>query len=170
MAEKQISDPRDLFLEELGDILYVERKLAKSILPRLEKEIRDKEFKQGVHAHLEQTKGHAEKVEQAFEKLGEKPKAEKCPGLEGLEIEHDEMIAEVSPELRDAVNTGAVARTEHYEIAAYQGLVTMAQAMGESEVVSLLRENLKDERETLKQVERVSKRLSKQMVKELATA
>ena len=75
-------------------------------------------------------------VKQAFEELGEPVKAEKCPGIEGLKKEHDDFVANESPspEVLNAFLTGAAARTEHYEIAAYEGLVTMAQAMGEDEV------------------------------------
>jgi ferritin-like metal-binding protein YciE len=57
------------------------------------------------------------------------------------------------------VDAGAAARTEHYEIAAYSGLIEMARALGESEAVGLLEENLKQEREALREVESVTKAL-----------
>ena len=62
----------------------------------------------------------------------------------------------------DAFLTGAAARTEHYEIAAYTGLVSQARALGEREAVALLQENLKQEKEALKKVETISKRLVKE--------
>jgi len=82
-------------------------------------------------------------VEQAFEKLGERPTAEKCPGIEGVKQEHDDFVAKESPsqDVLDLFLTGAVRAPEHYEIAAYEGLVTMAEAMGEAEVVELLTDN-----------------------------
>ena len=43
--------------------------------------------------------------------------------------------------------TGAGARTEHYEIAAYTGLVTMADALGEKDAAKLLRTNLSRRRQ-----------------------
>ena len=72
-------------------------------------------------------------MEQAFAELGEPAKAEKCPGIEGIKKEHDDFVANEAPaqEVLDAFLTGAGARTEHYEIAAYEGLITMAEAMGE---------------------------------------
>jgi ferritin-like metal-binding protein YciE len=72
-------------------------------------------------------------VAQAFEALGEPAKAEKCPGIEGIKKEHDEFVSNESPsqEVLDAFLTGAGARTEHYEIAAYERLATKAEAMGE---------------------------------------
>jgi ferritin-like metal-binding protein YciE len=154
-----ITTPRDLFLHELGDILYVEEKLTEEVLPKLINEVQSAEFRKGLERHLEQTKGHITNVEQIFEALGEQSETEKCLGFEGLRREHDEMISEVSDDLVDLVDAGAAARTEHYEIAAYTGLIEMARALGESEAVSLLEENLKEEKETLREVESATKTL-----------
>jgi ferritin-like metal-binding protein YciE len=101
-------------------------------------------------------------VEQAFEKLGEKPTAEKCPGIEGVKQEHDDFVAKESPsqDVLDLFLTGAGARTEHYEIAAYEGLVTMAEAMGEAEVVELLADNLEQEMTALEKLKAIGRRLA----------
>lgn len=69
------------------------------------------------------------------------------------------MIGEVSDDLIDLVDAGAAARTEHYEIAAYTGLIEMARALGETDAVTLLEENLKEEKEALRGVESVTKTL-----------
>ena len=68
----------------------------------------------------------------------------------------------------DAFLTGAGARTEHYEIAAYEGLVTMAEAMGEDEVAQLLNENLGQEKQALSNLQRIGKRLAEQGAATLA--
>jgi ferritin-like metal-binding protein YciE len=154
-----INTPRDLFLHELGDILYVESKLSGEVLPELIDEVQDPDFRKGLERHLEQTKSHVTNVEQIFDSMGEQPQTEECLGFKGLKKEHDEMISEVSEDLVDMVDAGAVARTEHYEIAAYNGLMEMARALGESEAVRLLEENLKEEREALHEVEAVAKKL-----------
>ena len=161
MSTTQMSDPRELFLHELGDVLYAERTLVKA-LPKLQEEASDEELAKGFGDHLEETRQHVTNVEQAFEALGEKAKAEKCPGIEGIKQEHDDFVANESPsqEVLDAFLTGAGARTEHYEIAAYEGLVTMAQAMGEDEVARLLSENLEDEQTALRKVQAIGKRLA----------
>jgi ferritin-like metal-binding protein YciE len=111
-------------------------------------------------------------VEQAFGKLGEKPTAEKCPGIEGIKQEHDDFVAKESPsqDVLDSFLTGAGARTEHYEIAAYEGLVTMAEAMGETEVVELLTENLEQEKTTLEKLNTIGKRLAEDGAKQQAHA
>src|ERR1700732_2878320 len=142
----RMNNSRELFLHELGDVLYVERTLVKA-LPKLQEEASDSELAKGCEKHLEETKQHVVNVEEAFKTLGEEPKAEKCPGIEGIRKEHDEFVSNESPspEVLNAFLTGAGARTEHYEIAAYEGLVTTAEAMGETEVAKLLSQNLDQE-------------------------
>jgi ferritin-like metal-binding protein YciE len=155
----EITTPRDLFLHELGDILYVEQKLTREVLPKLIDEVRSAEFRKGLERHLDQTKGHVTNLEQVFDLLGEQPETEKCIGFEGLKKEHDELTSETDESLIDLVDAGAAARTEHYEIAAYTGLIEMARALGETDAVSLLDENLKEEKEALREVESVTKAL-----------
>jgi len=159
----QMNDPRELFLHELGDVLYAERTLVKT-LPKLQQEASDDELAEGFGEHLEETRQHVENLEQAFEAMGEPAKAEKCPGIEGIKKEHDEFVSNESPspEVLNAFLTGAGARTEHYEIAAYEGLITMAEAMGEAEVARLLNENLAQEQTALRKIQTIGKRLAKQ--------
>jgi ferritin-like metal-binding protein YciE len=156
-----ITSPRELFLHELADILYVERNLAEETLPKLIGEVQDEEFRSGLESHLRQTRKHVSNVERVFEELGESPETEECIGFEGLKSEHDKMIEEASPNLVDLIDLGAAARTECYEIAAYESLRRMAKAMGEDRAVDLLDQNLKDEKETLREVEKIATRLSK---------
>jgi len=163
MSATKMSDPRELFLHELGDVLYAEQTLVKA-LPKLQEEAADEELAQGFGEHLEETRQHVKNLEQAFEALGEPAKAEKCPGIEGIKKEHDEFVSNESPsqDVLDAFLTGAGARTEHYEIAAYEGLVTMAEAMGEDEVARLLNENLAQEQNALRKIQTIGKRLAQQ--------
>jgi ferritin-like metal-binding protein YciE len=169
MSTTKMSDPRDLFLHELGDVLYAEKTLVKA-LPKLQEEASDEELASGFADHLEETRQHVKNLEQAFEALGEPAKAEKCPGIEGIKKEHDDFVANESPtsDVLDAFLTGAGARTEHYEIAAYEGLVTMATAMGEDDVASLLTENLEQEKAALSKMQTIGKRLAKDGAKTAA--
>jgi ferritin-like metal-binding protein YciE len=165
-----MQDPRELFMHELGDILYAERTLVKA-LPKLQEEASDQELASGFKTHLDETRQHVTNIEAAFEKLGEDPKAEKCPGIDGIKKEHDQFVTNESPsqDVLDSFLTGAAARTEHYEIAAYEGLVTMAEAMGETEIVELLSENLEQERNALQKVQTIGKRLAQTSAKQKAT-
>lgn len=155
-----MSNPRELFLHELGDLLYAEKQLLKA-LPRLATEATDEELRAGFEHHEEQTNVHVTRLEQVFDTLNEAAKAEKCPGIDGILSEHDDFIAKQDPstEVRDLFLTGAGARAEHYEIAAYSGLVTMANALGEHSSAELLEENLADEKEALKGLQIAAKRL-----------
>jgi ferritin-like metal-binding protein YciE len=160
----EITTPRELFLHELGDILYVEQQLVGKALPMLISEVNDDELQSALEEHLEQTKGHVENVERVFELMDESAKPEECLAFQGLSKEHDEMVEETSHDLIDIVDLGAAARTESYEIAAYETLRRMAKALGEDEAVALLDENLKQEKEALQIVERIATRVSKEMV------
>jgi ferritin-like metal-binding protein YciE len=164
----EITNPRELFLHELGDILYVEQKLANEVLPKLIDEVQDEELRTGLEGHLEETRGHVKNVESVFEQLGETPKAEPCIGFEGLKKEHDQLLQKAAPELVDAVDLGAAARTENYEIAAYEGLRRMAKGLGEDRAVDLLDRNLAEEKEALKLVEKIATRVSKETAEALA--
>jgi ferritin-like metal-binding protein YciE len=167
----KMTSPRDLFLHELGDVLYAEQTLVKA-LPKLQKEASDAELAKGFGAHLEETRQHVENVKKAFEELGETATAEKCPGIEGIKKEHDEFVSKESPspEVLDAFLTGAGARAEHYEIAAYEGLITMAEAMGETKVAKLLTTNLDQEKKALTKMQTIGKRLAKAGAKTPARA
>lgn len=166
----EINNPKELFLHELGDILYVERKLAEETLPKLIGQVSDIEFKSGLESHLEETKQHVTNVEQVFDILGEEPHEEECVGFEGLKKEHDELIEKASSSLVDAIDLGAAARTENYEIAAYEGLRRMAKALGEDRAVTLLDKNLAEEKEALREVEKIATRVSNESVSEAVTS
>lgn len=167
----EMTEPRALFLHELGDVLYAERLLVKA-LPQLQKEASDDELAQAFGEHLEETKQHVANVEAAFEALGETPKAEKCPAIEGIKKEHDEFVEKESPspEILNSFLTGAGARAEHYEIAAYEGLIVAAEAMDEPDIATLLTANLDQEKEALKLVKTIAKRLATESAKATASA
>ena len=156
-----MSEPRELFIHELGDLLYAEQTLVKA-LPKLAEEATDDELRSGFESHLSETRQHIVNLKSVFEAIGETVKAEKCPGIEGIKQEHDDFISDEdpSPDVRDLFLTGAGARAEHYEIAAYTGLIALADGLGESSVVSLLEANLRQETRALKSLEAVAQRLS----------
>ena len=160
MSTTQMTTPRDLFLHELD---------VEEALPKLIDEVQDAEFKSGLENHLEQTQRHVVNVERVFEILGETPHEEECVAFEGLKKEHQEMTKESSSSLIDLVDLGAAARTESYEIAAYEGLRRMAKALGENDAVELLDENLAQEKEALREVEKIATRISNESFAELAS-
>jgi ferritin-like metal-binding protein YciE len=157
----KVQNPRELFLHELKDIYYVEKALT-NVLPKLASEARDRELASGFKTHLRETERHVGNLEKIFKQLGRPPQAEQCPGFDGIKREHDEFMQEnTGQQVVDVFLTGAAARTEHYEIATYTGLIAQARALGEREVVQLLDQNLKQEKETLRKVEKIGRRLTK---------
>ena len=157
-----MTEPRELFLHELGDILYAENVQVKA-LPKLAREAKDEALRDGFQEHLQETKEQIKNIKEVFKGIGEKASAEKCPGIDGINSEHDMFMSEhdASPEICDLFLAGAGARAEHYEIAAYSGLVAMARAMGEKDAASLLEENLRQEKATLRKLETATRRLAK---------
>ena len=157
-----MTEPRELFLHELGDIYFAENQIVKK-LPKMVDEASDGELAKGLETHLAETKQQISNLEKVFAELGEKPKGERCPGIEGIAEEHDLFMKEhsPSPKLRDMFITGAAARVEHYEIAAYNGLIAMANGMGEKTCADLLKKNLAQEQHALETVEGVGERMAK---------
>jgi ferritin-like metal-binding protein YciE len=158
-----VTSPQQLFEHELQDMYYAEQALTR-VLPRLADEASDRELSRAFTSHLKETEKHVGNLEKVFEQIGKRPEAHPCAGIEGIKKEHDDFMRENSPseKMADAFLTGAASRTEHYEIAAYTGLISQARALGEREAVALLQENLKQEKEALKTVETISKRIVKE--------
>jgi len=161
----QINDPKKLFHYELGMALGAERKVL-ATLRKLERKAQRDELKQQFHHHLEETEEQIKNLEQAFEMLGAQAGAHEADSANGIAAEGEKLVEKVDDELIDAVLLGAAAKTEHVEIAMYEGLITKAEAMGADEIVSLLEENLEQEKHTLEEVNSASEKLSR----ELATA
>lgn len=144
----EINSLRELYVEQLRDLYDAENQLIKA-LPKMAKEASSDELRQGIEEHLEQTRGHAERIEQIFEQLGEKPKGKKCKGMQGLLEEGKETLEEdMEEDTKDAAIIAAAQRVEHYEISGYGTARTYANLLGENEAAELLEETLNEEKET----------------------
>ena len=139
---------RELFVDELRDLYNAENQLIKA-LPKMAKAANSEELSSGFEAHLEQTKGHIQRLEQVFQKLGEKTLGKKCKAMEGLIAEGAEVLDEdFEGEVADAALIGAARRVEHYEMAAYSTVIKFAEMLGQDEAVKLLEQTLEEETET----------------------
>jgi ferritin-like metal-binding protein YciE len=153
---------RDLYIDELKDLYNAENQLVKA-LPKMAKAASAQELKRGFEKHLEQTRGHVQRLEKIFESLDESPKGKKCAGMEGLVKEGSEVIEEdFEGALMDAALIGAAQRVEHYEIAAYGTAAEFAKILGESEHVALLEETLQEEKETDEKLTELAKEINPQ--------
>jgi ferritin-like metal-binding protein YciE len=136
----------DLMHDELKDIYDAEKQLTKA-LPKLAKKASNEELKEAFDAHLQETQGHIERLEQIFEQLEMPVRGKKCEGMQHLIAEGNEMIAECDDDdTRDAVMIAAAQKVEHYEIASYGTIRTWATLLGQTDVAALLEETLEEEK------------------------
>ncbi len=153
-----IATMNDLFLHTLQDIYYAEHQIEKA-LPDMVKKASDAELKKGFQMHLKQTRGQIKRLDQAFKKLKQKPKGTKCPAIDGIIDEANDIASDVSDKVvLNAALIAAAQAVEHYEITRYGTLVAWAKALGRADVGRLLLANLKEEKATDKKLNGIAKR------------
>ncbi len=136
----------DAFVDELRDTYDAERQLTKA-LPKMAKAASSPELRHAFETHLEETRGHVERLEQVFESLDEKVRGKHCEGMAGIVEEGKTMMGEDFDEATmDAALIAAAQRVEHYEMAAYGTLVAWAQGMGHTQAAKLLQQTLNEEK------------------------
>jgi ferritin-like metal-binding protein YciE len=136
----------DAFLDELRDLYDAEKQLTKA-LPKLAKTAHAPKLRDAFESHLEETRGHIERLEQVFESLDEKVRGKHCDGIAGIIEEGKSIMQEdFDDPAMDACLIAAGQRAEHYEIGAYGTVIAWAKAMGHEEAVSLLAQNLDEEK------------------------
>jgi ferritin-like metal-binding protein YciE len=136
----------DAFLDELRDTYDAEKQLTKA-LPKLAKTATSADLRDAFESHLEETRGHVNRLEQVFESLGEKASGKHCDGIAGIIEEGKSIMEEDFDEVTmDACLIAAGQRAEHYEMAAYGTLVAWARVMGHNEAADLLEETLEEEK------------------------
>ena len=162
-----VTELKEVLTHELGDLLYAERRIL-TMLKTMGREVSDPVMKQRIEEHHGETEGQIERLEQAFEAIGEKPKAEKCEGIIGLKEEHDSYKREEKPSKPQlaAFDLGSGLRVEHYEIAAYRTAIAIATALGENQCAGLLQENLLEEEAMAKFLEKNALRSLKKLAQQ----
>jgi ferritin-like metal-binding protein YciE len=138
---------KELFVDELKDIYWAEKHLA-SALPKMIKGATSEDLKETIANHLDETKNHVTRLESVFTSIGEKAAAKKCLAMEGLLEEATELLSDTDKgtEVRDVAIISAAQKMEHYEIASYGTLRTLAGTLGYSEAQGLLDETLAEEK------------------------
>lgn len=150
----------DLFIDEIADLLSAEKQLVKA-LPKVADAASNGQLSSGIKAHLEQTRGHVERLNQVFESIGHKPKAKTCEAMKGLIDEADQLIGEGGePAVLDAGIIACAQRVEHYEIAAYGCVRTYANLLGYAEAEELLQQTLDEEAETDRKLTMLSEQIN----------
>ena len=137
---------RDLLIEEIRDLYDAERQLVKA-LPKMAKGATSEELRTLIETHLGETEEQVNRLERAFEMLGEKPRGKRCEGIAGIIEEGANLLAEdFDGAVLDAGIIAGAQRAEHYEITAYGSVMAWAKQLGENEIADLLSQTLEEEK------------------------
>ena len=154
-----LATPRDLFLHELSDLVSAENIFLK-VLAEMAELSENADAQKAYRDHHKQTQGHIERLNKAFELMGEKPEQVTCLGADGLRKEHDH-LKEEKPEgvVKEIGMLIGADKSEHYEMCAYRNLMQMARSLGETEVADLLSQTLSEEEDADKNVRSILRSL-----------
>ena len=145
---KDIKTLDDLFVHTLQDIYYAEKQIEKA-LPKMVDKATNPMLKAGFEKHLQETRGHIERVEQVFEMHGVKAKQVNCPAIDGILKEADEVSGDIDDkQVLDAGLIASAQAVEHYEMTRYGTLVAWAKQLGRDDCAAVLAKNLKEEQAT----------------------
>ena len=146
LFSKDILNMADLYLHTLQDIYYAENRIVKS-LPDMIAKVTDTKLKSSLTAHLDETKTHVKRLEQAFDMIGQNPRAVTCPAIDGIIEEADAIAGEVADRaVLDAAIVAAAQAVEHYEITRYGSLIAWSKQLDKADVAELLGETLSEEK------------------------
>ena len=136
----------DAFVDELRDTYDAEKQLTKA-LPKMAKAASAPALRAAFEAHLKETQGQIQRLEEVFSTLEEKVRGKHCDGIAGIIEEGKSIMEEDFDETTmDACLIAAGQRAEHYEMAAYGTLVAWARAMGHTKAADLLQATLDEEK------------------------
>lgn len=155
---KDIKSMDDLFLHVLQDIYYAEKQIVKALPDMIEKAT-NRELTAALQQHLGETQKHVQRLDQAFELIGESPKGTTCPAIDGIIKEANEIAGDIAEKkVLDAALITAAQAVEHYEITRYGTLIAWAEEIGNSAVAKLLTTTLKEEKAVDKKLTTIADR------------
>jgi ferritin-like metal-binding protein YciE len=139
---------KEFFVDQLQDIYWAEKKLIKT-LPKLEVAASNSELREAFRDHLKQTENHVARLRDVFQLIDEPVTGQKCPAMSGIVDEGEDIIddTEAGSAQRDVGLIFAGQKAEHYEIATYGGLVSLARTLGYNEAADKLEQTLAEEKE-----------------------
>lgn len=146
LFSKDIQTMEDLYLHTLEDIYYAEQQIEKA-LPKMIDKASAGPLRDGFEKHLQETRGHVERLEEVFRMLGETPKGTTCPAMDGIIKEANEISKEVEDEsVLDAALAAAAQAVEHYEMTRYGTLIAWSRELGRTECAEILNKTLSEEK------------------------
>ena len=158
LFSKDIHSLGDLYQHGLHDIYYAEKQIVAS-LPKMIENARDAELKRGLQQHLRETHEQVRRLEQVFKLHGQEPSGDKCPAIDGILQEGDDLMGNVDDQATLGAGMIAAAQAvEHYEITRYGALIAWAKELGHRRDVPLLARTLKEEKATDKKLTALAER------------
>jgi ferritin-like metal-binding protein YciE len=158
MFSKDIKTLEDLYQHGLHDIYYAENQIVKA-LPAMIEKASDRELKRGLQQHLKETEEQVKRLEQVFNRHDEEPSGEKCPGIDGILEEGDDLMGEIEdPAVLSVGIIAAAQAVEHYEITRYGALIAWAKELGHGPDATILARNLKEEKAADKKLTALAER------------
>ena len=155
-----VANPRDLLLEQLAELLWIERTLFFEVLPAVHDAARAPALQTLLTEHRTETRLHCVRVEEAIRAAGAEPAAAASPPLTTLKEQHDAEAQQIThPVLRDVFHCAGAARTEHFELACYDAAIGLARQLGVKETVRLLDQNREEDARALERIEKVARDL-----------
>lgn len=143
---KDIHSLDDLFVHTLRDIYYAEKRILKA-LPTMVEKASSATLRQTFQSHLGETEEHVKRLEEVFRLHGVEAKTVKCPAIDGIIAEAEEVASEVAdPEVLDAALAAAAQAVEHYEITRYGTLIAWAKRLGRNDCATVLQRTLDEEK------------------------
>jgi ferritin-like metal-binding protein YciE len=139
---------KKFFMDQLHDIYWAEKKLVKTI-PKMMEAATTIRLKECFNDHLDETKHHVDRLQEVFGMLNEPEEEKKCKAMSGIVAEGEDIIDETdkNSSQRDVGLIFAAQKVEHYEIATYGGLITLARTLGYNQVANILERTLIEEKQ-----------------------
>lgn len=140
-----LNSMEDLFITQIADLHDAERRLTKA-LPKMAEAASSQKLESAFISHLRETEHHIARLEKVFEMLGKPARSQTCQAMKGLIAEGEEAIdAEGDPNVKDAALIAAAQRVEHYEMAGYGTVRTLAEHLGRDDIARILQQTLDEE-------------------------
>ena len=164
----ELTTIKDLLEAEIKDLFSAEKQLTHAI-PKMAKGSNNSELASAFEAHLKETESQIARLEKAAKSLDTTPAGKKCKGMEGVIDEGAEALEEEGNE--NVLDLGIIAagsRVEHYEMAGYTSAISLAKQLGNSDVVSLLSESLKEEQAADEKLRKIGQQILQQAPTDVA--
>jgi ferritin-like metal-binding protein YciE len=156
LFSQEFNSLEDLFLNQIEDLYDAEHRIIRA-LPKMIDAAQSPDLKQAFETHLNETRHQVERLDTIFQQLGQQPQRETCEAMKGLIREGEEMAsAKGDPTVRDAALIAAAQRIEHYEMAGYGTVRSLAQLLGHHEAARLLQSTLAEEQSADKKLTQVA--------------